>query len=62
MLILLFFLRNIRSTFIVGIAIPISMLITVMCMYFFDLTLNMMTLAGLILGLGMIVDGAIVIP
>ena len=37
------------------------MLITVMCMYFFDLTLNIMTLAGLILGLGMIVDGAIVI-
>ena len=61
MLILLFFLRNLRSTFIVGISIPISMLVTVMCMYFFDLTLNMMTLAGLILGLGMIVDGAIVI-
>ena len=61
MLILLFFLRNIRSTVIVGMAIPISMLVTVMCMYFFDLTLNMMTLAGLILGLGMIVDGAIVI-
>ena len=61
MLILLVFLRNIRSTIIVGLSIPISMLITVMCMYFFDLTLNMMTLAGLILGLGMIVDGAIVI-
>ena len=61
MFILLFFLRNVRSTFIVGIAIPISIFITVMCMYFFDLTLNMMTLAGLILGLGMIVDGAIVI-
>ena len=61
MLILLLFLRNVRSTFIVGMAIPISIFITVMCMYFFDLTLNMMTLAGLILGLGMIVDGAIVI-
>ncbi len=61
MLILLIFLRNLRSTFIVGLAIPISIFITVMCMYFFDLTLNMMTLAGLILGLGMIVDGAIVI-
>ncbi len=59
--ILFFFLRNIRSTIIVGLSIPISMLITVMCMYFFDLTLNLMTLAGLILGLGMIVDGAIVI-
>ena len=61
MLILLVFLRNIRSTFIIGVSIPVSMLVTVMCMYFFDLTLNMMTLAGLILGLGMIVDGAIVI-
>ncbi len=59
--ILLLFLRNIRSTIIVGLSIPISMLVTVMCMYFFDLTLNLMTLAGLILGLGMIVDGAIVI-
>ena len=61
MVILLLFLRNIRSTIIVGLSIPLSILITVLFMYFFDFTLNLMTLSGLIIGLGMIVDGAIVI-
>ena len=61
MIILLFFLRNIRSTIIIGITIPVSILITLGAMYFFDLTLNMISLTGLILGLGMIVDNSIVI-
>jgi len=61
MLILFLFLRNIKSTLIVGLSIPISICITLSCMAYLDLTLNMMTLTGLILGLGMTVDGAIVI-
>jgi HAE1 family hydrophobic/amphiphilic exporter-1 len=61
MLILFVFLRNIKSTLIVGISIPISLLITLGAMFFFDLTLNMISLTGLILGLGMIVDSSIVI-
>jgi HAE1 family hydrophobic/amphiphilic exporter-1 len=61
MVILFIFLRNMKSTFIIGLSIPISLLITLMLMYFFHLTLNLMTLAGLTLGIGMIVDSSIVI-
>lgn len=61
MLVLLFFLRNIKSTLVIGVSIPVSLLITLGAMYFFDLTLNMISLTGLILGLGMIVDNSIVI-
>ncbi|OQX29463.1 MAG: hypothetical protein B0D92_03510 [Spirochaeta sp. LUC14_002_19_P3] len=60
-LVLFFFLRNFTSTIIIGLSIPISLLITLMVMYMFNLTLNVMTLAGLSLGIGMIVDSSIVI-
>ena len=61
MTILLVFLRNIKSTFIIGISIPVSLLITFMGMYFFDVSINIISLAGLTLGVGMIVDSSIVI-
>jgi len=61
MLVLFFFLRNVKSTMIIGLSIPIALLITMMGMYFFHLTLNLISLTGLILGLGMIVDNSIVI-
>lgn len=61
MLVLFFFLRNIKSTLIIGLSIPVALLVTMMGMYFFGLTLNMISLTGLILGLGMIVDNSIVI-
>ncbi|MDR2747092.1 MAG: efflux RND transporter permease subunit [Treponema sp.] len=60
-IILFIFLRSIKPTLIIGISIPVSIIITLMLMYFFHLTLNMMTLAGLILGVGMLVDNSIVI-
>ena len=60
-LILLLYLRNFKATFIIGISIPISILITLLCMYFMGLTLNTISLTGLIMGLGMIVDASIVI-
>ena len=60
-LILLLFLRNIKATFIIAISIPISVLITLLCMYFMGLTLNTISLTGLVMGLGMIVDASIVI-
>ncbi len=60
-LILLFFLRNIRSTLVISIAIPISIIATFMLMYFYGFTLNMMTLGGLALGVGMLVDNSIVV-
>lgn len=60
-LVLLFFLRSVRSTLIIGITIPLSILLTLLVMFYADLTLNLMTLAGLSLGIGMLVDNAIVI-
>ena len=53
-------MQNFKSTIIIAISIPLSMIITLLCMYFAGLTLNMMTLTGLILGVGMIVDASIV--
>ncbi|MDT8297147.1 MAG: efflux RND transporter permease subunit [Spirochaetaceae bacterium] len=61
MVVLFFFLRSFKSTIIIGLSIPISLLVTIMVMYFSGLTLNIMTLAGLTLGIGMIVDSSIVI-
>ena len=61
MMVLFIFLRSVKSTFIIGISIPISMLLTVLVMFFMGYSLNLMTLTGLILGLGMTVDGSIVI-
>ena len=60
-IVLLFFLRSGRSTIIIGITIPLSIILTMLVMFYADLTLNLMTLAGLALGIGMLVDNAIVI-
>ncbi len=61
MAILFLFLRSIKSTLIIGISIPLSLLVTLLAMFLAHITLNMMTLTGLILGVGMIVDASIVI-
>ncbi|MFP3090742.1 efflux RND transporter permease subunit [Treponema sp. TIM-1] len=61
MAVLFLFFRNINSSIIVGLSIPISFLITLLAMSLAHITINMMTLAGLILGLGMIVDSSIVV-
>ncbi|MDR2923522.1 MAG: efflux RND transporter permease subunit [Treponema sp.] len=60
-LILFIFLRSIKPTLIIGISIPVSIVVTMMLMYFTGLTLNLMTMAGLVLGIGMLVDNSIVI-
>ncbi|HCC36983.1 MAG TPA: AcrB/AcrD/AcrF family protein [Treponema sp.] len=61
MMILFLFLRNVKGTLIIGLAIPISILLTLMCMSLFGFTLNLLTMTGLIMGLGMTMDGSIVI-
>ncbi len=61
MLVLLVFLRNLRATLAVGFAIPLSILGTFSLMYFQHLSLNIMTLGGLALGAGMLVDNGIVV-
>ena len=60
-IILFVFLKRIGTTFIISLAIPISIIATFNLMYFKGLTLNIMTLGGLALGAGMLVDNAIVV-
>ncbi|MCP4566135.1 MAG: efflux RND transporter permease subunit, partial [FCB group bacterium] len=60
-LVLFVFLRRVGVTGVISIAIPISVIATFNLMYFNDLTLNIMTLGGLALGAGMLVDNAIVV-
>ncbi len=60
-MVLYIFLRRIGTTAIISIAIPISVIATFNLMYFNGLTLNIMTLGGLALGAGMLVDNAIVV-
>jgi hydrophobic/amphiphilic exporter-1 (mainly G- bacteria), HAE1 family len=61
MLVLFFFLKSVKSPLIIGIAIPYSVIVTFVLMYFSDFTLNILTLGGLALGIGMLVDNAIVV-
>jgi CzcA family heavy metal efflux pump len=60
-LVILVFLRNLRSTMIVSLSIPISIVCAFILMYFNNLTLNTFTLGGLALGVGRLVDDAIVV-
>jgi CzcA family heavy metal efflux pump len=60
-LVILIFLRNIRSTLIVSLSIPISIVCAFSLMYLSNLTLNVFTLGGLALGVGRLVDDAIVV-
>lgn len=60
-IVLLFFLRNLRSTLVISLAIPISVIATFALVYFGGFTLNLMTLGGLALGVGMMVDSSIVV-
>lgn len=61
LLVLFLFLRNLRSTLVIGLAMPVSIVATFVLMFFNGLTLNLITLGGLALGIGMMVDNAIVI-
>lgn len=58
--VILLFLRNLTSTVIISIAIPLSILVTFIVLYFSGMTLNIFTLGGLALGVGRLVDDSIV--
>lgn len=60
-LILLLFLRDLKPTFIIACSIPISVLFALVLMYFSGITLNLISLSGLALGVGMLVDNSIVV-
>ncbi|MFP4163643.1 MAG: efflux RND transporter permease subunit [Chitinispirillaceae bacterium] len=61
LIVLLLFLRNISTTLIISVAIPISIMATFALVYFSGLTLNLMTFGGLAMGIGMLLDNAIVV-
>lgn len=60
-IVLALFLRAVKPTVIVAISIPLSVLFAIVLLYFADLELNIMTLSGLALGIGMLVDNSIVV-
>ena len=60
-IVLAIFLKDIKPTLVVGVSIPLSVLFAVVLMYFTGLDLNVMTLAGLSLGIGMLVDNSVVV-
>lgn len=60
-LVLLFFLRSIRGTLVIAVSIPIAVISSFALIYFTGETINMITMGGLALGVGMMVDSAIVI-
>ena len=61
LLVLLFFLRNLRMTLMITLSIPVSLLMTLIVMYFSDYSLNLLSMTGLTLGVGMLVDNTVVV-
>ncbi|CAN5350767.1 efflux RND transporter permease subunit [soil metagenome] len=61
LLVLYYFLRHWPSTLMVTLAIPVCIIMTLGAMYFFGITLNILSMMGLLLGIGMLVDNAVVV-
>lgn len=61
LIILLIFLRDLKPTIVVGFSIPISIITTFVLMYFSGITLNIISMGGLALGVGMLIDNSIVV-
>ena len=59
--ILILFLKDLRPTIVVAFSIPVSLVTAIVCMYFSGVTLNVISLSGLALGIGMLVDNSIVV-
>ncbi len=60
-IVLFFFLRDLLSTLIIALSIPISVTVTFLCMRFANISINVMSLGGLALGIGMLVDNSVVV-
>jgi multidrug efflux pump subunit AcrB len=60
-IIMFFFLKDVKSPLIIAVSIPISLVISVLFMYLFGLSINIISLSGLILGVGMMIDNAIIV-
>lgn len=60
-LVLLLFLRDLPTTLIVSLAVPFSLVVTLAALYFADLSLNVLTMMGMMLAIGLLVDNAVVV-
>ncbi|WGH74114.1 efflux RND transporter permease subunit [Tenacibaculum tangerinum] len=60
-LIMFFFLQDVKSPLIIAISIPVSLIVSIFFMYLFGLSINIISLSGLILGVGMMIDNAIIV-
>jgi len=60
-LIMFFFLKNPKSPLLIAISIPTSLLISILLLYFFGFSINIITLSGLVLGVGMMIDNSIIV-
>ena len=60
-IVLIFFLKSFRPTLVIAFSIPISLIVAIVLMYFSNITLNIISLSGLALGVGMLVDNSIVV-
>ncbi len=60
-IIMFLFLRDIRSPLLIGISIPSSLIISVLFFFIFDISINIISLSGLVLGIGMMIDNSIIV-
>ncbi len=60
-LVLILFLKDLKPTIVIGLSIPFSLMFTIVLMYFSDITMNIISLSGLALGVGMLVDNSVVV-
>lgn len=60
-LILFLFLKDVKSPLIIGFSIPLSLVISILVMYLFGMSINIISLSGLILGVGMMIDNSIIV-
>ncbi len=60
-LIMFFFLKDLKSPFVIAISIPVSLIVSLLLMYLLDVSINIISLSGLILGVGMMIDNAIIV-
>ncbi len=60
-LMVFFFMNELKTPFIIGIVIPVALLVTFLAFYFLKISINIVSLAGLVLGMGEIIDSAIIV-
>ncbi len=56
-----FFMNNVKTPILIGIVIPVSLIVTFLCFYLFHISINIVSLAGLVLGIGEIIDSSIIV-